>query len=235
VFLRRGLQKQFRFFLTYLLLEEAFFLSSVVANFVLANFPAYAAYAKHAYRWSMVSFQVIISVVSLGVIYELVSQLILSRSHLAKTLRPLLRWSAALLLLLGVTASAHLGITVQRAMNVFAVLDFSTSTLQVGLLAVLFLFSRFLRISWRTFSVGIALGLGVVGCAELSAAGLLSALSVQHYVSIDMMRLAAFHVCVLVWLGYLIFPKQEPKFTGAPMQASELEFWDQALQRMVRR
>jgi len=52
---------------------------------------------------------------------------------------------------------------------------------------------------------------------------------------IDLARLAAFNVCVLVWLSYLIFPEREAKFFGKPLQKSDLELWDQELQRMVQR
>jgi hypothetical protein len=171
---------------------------------------------------------------TLGVVYELVNQVILSRSSLGTTLRPIMRWSAAILLLLTAGAAAQLGIAVERVVNVFEVLDFSTSVLQVGLLLVLLIFSRALRVSWRSLPVGVALGLGILGCVELSAAPLFSAFP-HHYMVIDVLRMTGFHVCVLVWLGYLIFPDRIPKFAGKPLKTSDLEFWDQELQKMVRR
>jgi hypothetical protein len=130
--------------------------------------------------------------------------------------------------------SARLGVTVERVMNIFSVLDFSTGVLQVGLLLVLFLFSRILRVSWRSLPVGIAVGLGILGCVQISTAPLFSIFT-HRYAVIDVVRMAAFHVCVLVWLGYLIFPGSEPKFKGKPPQETELESWNQELQRMVQR
>ena len=231
VFLRRGLQRQLPFFLTYLLFEQTSFLSSVIAAVLAARDPTQSA---HLYRWTLVWFLGIVSLASFGVIYELANQMILSRSTPAQALRPVLRWSAAALALLTSVAAAQLGITVERVMNIFKVLDFSTSVLQVGLLLVLFLFSRILRISWRSLPVGIAVGLGIMGCVELSTAPLLSIFS-HSYVVIDVVRTAGFHVCVLVWLGYIIFPGREAKFEGKALQESELESWDQELQRMVQR
>jgi hypothetical protein len=168
------------------------------------------------------------------VIYELVNQLILSRSTLGRTLRTVMRWSATILVLLTAVVSARLGLTVERVVNAFSALDFSTSALQVGLLLVLFLFSRILRVSWRSLPFGIALGLGILGCVELSTAPLFSVFT-HHYVVIDLARMAGFHVCVLVWLGYLIFPERGPKFKGKPPQESELESWNVELQRMAQR
>jgi hypothetical protein len=229
VFLRRRLQKQLPFFLAYLLLEQASFLSSVIIAVLAARDPTHST---HLYRWTLVWSLGIVSLASFGVIYELANQMILSRSSLAHALRPVLRWSAAALALLAAVASAHLDITVEHVMNIFGVLDFSTSVLQVGLLLVLFLFSRVLRISWRSLPVGIAVGLGILGCVELSTASLLSILT-HRYVVIDVLRMAGFHVCVLVWVGYLIFPEREPKFEGKALRELELESWDQELQRMV--
>jgi hypothetical protein len=231
LFLRRGLQKQLPFFFTYLLFEQASFLSSVISAVVVAGDPTHST---HLYRWTLVWFLGIVSLASFGVIYELANQMILPRSTLAQALRRVLRWSAAALVVLAAVAAAHLGITVEHAMNIFGVLDFSTSVLQVGLLLVLFLFSRVLRISWRSLPVGIAVGLGIMGCVELSTAPLLSIFT-HSYVVIDVVRMAGFHVCVLVWLGYIIFPGREPKFEGKVLQESELESWDQELQRMVER
>jgi hypothetical protein len=233
VFLRRGLQHQFPFFFTYALFELFSFLTLIITDLLVVLGPVYRL---NLYRWILVWGLGISSLLSFGVIYELVNHMILSRSALAPTLRPVLRWSAAVLLPLTAIASGRLAVTgVERVTNVFQLLDFSSSVLQVGLLAVLFLFSRVLRVSWRSFPVGIALGFGILGCVELSAAALLSVFGTHGYAAIDAVRLAAFHVCVLVWLCYLVFPEREPKFAGKSLQKSELELWDQELQRMVER
>ncbi len=200
IFLRRGLHKQSPVFCAYVLCE-------LVQFAVLITLSLYGIWHPRPrlnfYRWIEVWSSGVLSLLSFGVVYELVSQMILSRSSLGKTLRPVMRWSAAILLPQTAAAAAHLGVVIERVVSVFEVLDFSTSVLQVGLLLVLFLFSRALRVSWRSLPVGIALGLGILGCVELSAAPLFSAFP-HHYVVIDIVRMAGFHVSVLVWLGYLI-------------------------------
>jgi hypothetical protein len=230
--LRQGLGKQFPFFVTYMIAESVSFLATFLAFLRSLWNPTHSL---HTYRLIAVWGLGIISLVSFGVIYELVNQLILSRSTLAKTLRPVMRWSAAILLLLTAIVSAHLGVTLDRLMSVFEVLDFSTSVLQVGLLLVLLLFSRVLRIGWRSLPMGIALGLGILGCVELSTAPLFAVFHVHRYALIDDVRMVGFHACVLVWLGYLIFPDRGPEFGGKPLQTSDLEPWDEELQKMVRR
>ena len=230
IFLRRGLHKQSPIFFPYVLCELVQFV--VLISFSLYGI-WYPGHRLNVYRWILVWSSGIGSLLSFGVIYELVNHLILSRSTLGRTLRPVMRWSAAILVLLTAVTSARLGVTIERAVNAFSALDFSTSALQVGLLLVLFLFSRVLRVSWRGMPFGVALGLGILGCVELSTAPLFS-LFAHHYLIIDLVRMAGFHACVLVWLGYLIFPEQRPKFKGTAPQESDLEAWNQELQKMVR-
>jgi hypothetical protein len=233
VFLRRGLKKQLPFFFSYIVFLIFYCLASVAADRVVVFYHTHPSYI---YRWVLVCGLGISALLSFGVIYELVNQTILYRSALAQSLRPVLRGSAAVLVLLTAAATGRMAASggIAGVLKIFQLLDFSSSVLQVGLLFVLFLFSRVLRISWSSFPVGIALGLGISGCAELSATGLLSALPPGYYPMIDVLRLGAFHVCVLVWLGYLIFPEQGPKFNGTPPQESDLDSWNQELQKMVR-
>jgi hypothetical protein len=231
VFVRRGLKKQLPFFFAYVLFELFYFLASLAGDVVVV---LDHAHPLNVYRWIVIWGVGISALLSFGVIYELVNQTILSRSALAHSFRPVLRWSQAVLVLFTAIASARLAVSgIEHVTKIFQVLNFSSSVLQVGLLLVLFIFSNVLRISWRSLPVGIALGLGINGCVELSASGLISAFGPHRYPAIDVARLAAFHLCVLIWLGYLIFPEREPKFAGKPLRESELELWDQELQRMV--
>ena len=238
IFLRRGMQKNFPWFFAYVGYELVEFVVTFAISFPGGRNPAQSL---NLYRWFVVWGLGISSVLGIGVIYELVNRIILSCSPAADTLRSALRWSGAGLVLLIAIASSQMGgsqisgLGITRVMGVFQVLDFASSALEVGLLAFLFLFSRILRISWAGLPVGIAVGLGIVGSVELSAAGLLSVFGPHRYALLDVVRLSGFHACVLVWLGYAVLPKREAKFSGALRQPSELELWDLELQRMVQR
>src|SRR5260370_5719388 len=158
VFLRRGLRKQFPFFLTYVVFDLFNFLTLIAADVLFL----WDSGRLNLYRWILVWGLGISSLLSFGVIYELVNQMILSRTTLAQTLRPMLRWSAAVLVLLTAIASGRLAVIgIERVMNVFHVLDFSSCVLQIGMLAGLFLFSCVIRLSLHGLHLGNTFGVAI--------------------------------------------------------------------------
>jgi hypothetical protein len=186
------------------------------------------------YLWLLTCTVVIDAALQLAVIYELARNLIFSRSSLGRTLRPVFTWTLAGLVLLAAVASGSLrDITLQKMGNGFGILDFSSGLVEVGLLVALFLFSRALRISWRSRITGVALGFGISACINLAMAALRSGLGKSAFVAVDITQMAAFHVCVVVWLIYLLLPDRTPPFVGSGLRKSDIQFWDQELQRMT--
>jgi hypothetical protein len=94
--------------------------------------------------------------------------------------------------------------------------------------------ARALHISWRNLPAGIALPLGISASAELSAAALRSVLGRAGYIPMDFIRMEAFHVFVVIWLVY-IFCQSDRLDSGAGLRRSDLELWDQEVQRMAER
>jgi hypothetical protein len=168
------------------------------------------------------------------VLYEVAAALLSSNSQFAKTLRPLLRWSAAILLIVAVGLSATFSQNgIQSSNAVFEITNFSTSLINLGLLFVLLLFTRALHISWKSLPAGIVLGFGILSSAEMGVTPLISAIGGKAILAMDMIRLVAFHGCTLVWLVYVFLPQRAPKFSGKGLEKSDLDVWDQELRRMV--
>jgi hypothetical protein len=105
---------------------------------------------------------------------------------------------------------------------------------QTGLLLTLLLFTRAFRISWSSLAAGIALGLGIASSTEIAAAALLSALGNHYYFRIDTMRMAGFHVSVLVWLTYICLPNKRTGFTGHGPGEADLKGWGRRIAKNVR-
>lgn len=188
------------------------------------------------YRWLLVLATGGVAVLQIGVLYELGSELLLSRSSPANSLRPLLRWSLASALLIAVGSSALFPRTgLEHVMLAFQILDFASNLLAVALLLALIVCTRALHLSWRRLPAGIALGFAINASAELAGSALLSVLVGRaRYIATDLIRTGSYQVCVLIWLIYIFLPTKPLGFTGRRPDRAELEAWDQDLQKMVR-
>ena len=218
-------------FVTYVAFELALFLTSVPTDALVRK----SRITLNTYRWVITAGTALSLIFELCVLYELANELMRSRSSSARVLRGVLRWTAAILLLVAAIVSALFAQPgLQRVIKVFQTLDFSSNLIIIGLLLSLLLFSRMLHVSWRSLPAGIALGFGVLASAEIAASSLLSLLGRPGYVTVDLVRAVAFHMCVLVWLFYIFFPPRDPTIRGRGLNKLELESWDQQLERMVR-
>jgi hypothetical protein len=228
---RRGIWKQHRLFFSYIVIQ----LLSFLAYLTIALLVMHGRLSFATYRWILVGDTGVGTALELAVLYEIANQLIVSRSSLADSMRALLRWTAvALIFVAAVVAALFPQPNIERAMQAFQALSFASSLLSIGLLLALLLFTRVLRLSWRSLPAGIALGFAVMACTEMAESPLLS-LGTRAYGGIDIVRMVAFHICVVIWAVYVFLPERRPSFTGIGLQKSELEFWDGEMQRMVHR
>jgi hypothetical protein len=224
--------REYPIFLAYVGCELASFLIVYVLDHLLLR----SIVSTAAYQWTLLVSDMVCTALEVGVLYELADRLILSRSTVGRTLRPLLRWSGAILLLIAAAVSAllaHPGL--QRAENAFEALNFASHLIVIGILFVLLAFSQALQVPWRSLAVGVAMGFGIdAGIEMLSSAGV-AALGVNSLILMDVFRMSALLICVLVWFAYVLLPHRSTAFSTITLGQSEMEFWDQELQRMVRR
>jgi len=233
VFLLRRLQVAFPFFFGLMLLQLAYFVAAGLAYTYALSDPVRLSFV---YQWVFVSGIGITAILQFGVLYELCDHLLLSKLHFWNDLHILFSWITAFLLLAASVISALLArVEHARLIAVFQTLDFSANLIKIGLLLALLLFTRVLGISWRSLPTGIALGFGISATAEMVASALISQPGRHSYVTIDTIRMVAFHVCVLVWLLYILLPQKKKDSGETGLQMSDFENHMQELQRMVRR
>jgi len=226
--LRRRLQRQLPIFTSYVVFELIQFL-------VLFTLSLHSPFPDAIYQWALVVGAGIGSLLQLGVIYELANELLLSRSRLTSALRPVLQVILALLVL-GAAAGcgAFSGISVQRATSIFQIIDFASNLIEAGMVLSLFVFARALRVKWHSWVAGVALGLGVSASIDLISAALRAGWGNRAFIAVDVTQMAAFHACAVIWLVSLFLTRTEP-FPHGKLNLSDLESWDQELQRMVSR
>ena len=223
---RKKLHRRLPFFVT--------LLAFIVGFELIVSFPVSLFLPLSIYRGFLVFDIAATFLLELLVLFELSRELLFSHEFLARIFRPLPKWTAAVLVLIAAVFSALLPQTAQeRVMNVFQTLNFALNFIAIGLLLAMLLFTRVLGISWRGIPAGIALGFGVLAAVEVAASPLMAQWGKGAYISVDLIRMAAFHICVLVWLAYLVLPERSPRFSG--VQVSDLEVRIEELQRMVQR
>lgn len=203
---------------------------------VLFTIYLHSPFAVVVYKWTLVIGEGVGSILELGVIYELADELLLSRSSLVSVLRPALQVILALLLLgAGIGSGAFSGISVQTVTNIFEMINFSSNLILAGMVLALFIFARALRVSWHSWIAGVALGFGVSASVALISAALRAEWGNRGFVAADLTLMAGFHVCVVIWLVSLFLSDRTPPFPDGKLKVSDLELWDQELQRMVQR
>lgn len=223
-FLRSGFRRRLPLFLTYLLYQLVEFL-------ILLGIDLLPFFSVRQYQWAYVLGQGITSLLKFAIVAELAEDLLASRSPLAPTLKTLLRWVAAGLLLAGAAGSALLVRSdLARVETVFTVLSLWSNLVLAGLLVFLFVFGNLFKIAWRGFSAGVALGFGIFASVEVAAAA-----ARAHSVLVDSLSTAAYFVCVLVWFGYTVLPERVPPSSEGIPKKADLEIWGHDLERMVRR
>jgi hypothetical protein len=227
--LRRGLQKRYPILVTY-------FAYQLVEFVVLTGISSVNFFSLSTYRWGIATGTGLLAILQFGVLGEIANELMLSRSSLAAKFRQGLHWLLALLIVFGFVCGASLPqAQLERAISWFQMLALPSDFVSIGLLVALLLFTRAFHISWRSLPAGVALGLGIAVGGDICGATLLSALSRVGYLDIDLIRLGAFHVSALIWTIYVFLPQRAAPVSLRALSLPQLEFWDQELQRMVRR
>jgi hypothetical protein len=227
--LQRKLQRQLPIFVGYVLFE-------LVQFIVLFTIFLHSPFPTAVYKWTLVVGEGVGSILELGVIYELANELLISRSTLGSMLRRALQVILALLLFgAAIGSGAFSGISVQRVNNIFEMINFSSNLLEAGMVLALFIFARALRVSWHSWVAGVALGFGVSASIALISAALRAELGKRAFVAADLTLMAGFHVCVVIWLVSLFLSDRTPPFPEGKLNVSDLELWDEELQRMVQR
>ncbi len=137
----------------------------------------------------------------------------------------LFKWAALVMFLVAlvVAAASPAGqspivqavVTVQRCVRV----------IQCGLILFLLVFSRYLGVSWRQQSFGIALGFGGFASVELAGNALYSGGQINSS-TVAFLNTAAYCCAIVAWLGYAVF-KAASRESATNLLMSQR--WEQSL------
>lgn len=169
-----------------------------------------------------------------AVIYELFSQMFNPYPGLQELGRRLLKWVAVILIMAAALFSGlNPGEQGNYLLSGIPILNRAVALIQSGLLMVLFLSASSLRLSWRSYTFGIAVGLGLYSSVDLASEAVRIWLGTGGGTyALDFVTMAAYHCSVLIWIAYLLAP--EPvRVSGAELPQTSMAQWNAELQRML--
>lgn len=216
----RGLHRKFPVFFAYIV-------SQILIFAVL--FPIYlhqdlaAGYSR--YFWAYWIGAAISLAIGFKVIHEIFVD-VFRPFHTLKDLGTVLfKWSALVMLLMALVVAAASPASHSPLTQAIIMSQRCVRVIQCGLILFLIVFSRYLGVSWRQPSFGIALGFGGYASIELAGVALYSG-GQLHPDTLGLLQTTAYGFAILSWIGYALL-NVVPKETSSRMLMSQR--WDQTL------
>jgi hypothetical protein len=215
----RKLHKTFPAFFAYVVAQIAIF--AVV--FPLKTWGDYSVYFYTFWATNALS-------VVLG--FKVIHEIFLDVFRPYHTLRDLgtvlFRWAGLVMLMVAaVVAASTAGGAEDPFVNGILTLQRSVRVVQVGLVLFLLVFSRYLGITWKQKSFGIALGFGGFAGVELTLiAWNWWGANVHHQALATLVNLVAYDSAILVWVAYMFAESPERSLVT---NTSQTRRWEDSL------
>jgi hypothetical protein len=216
---RRGLHREYPYFFNYTILQ------------VLSE-PILFIVQRHSYPmyyWGFYFSSALSALISFAVLQEIFHDAFRPYEALRDLSVILFRWSALVVLLVGVMwaiTAAHSS-QVDAITNGILLVQRSVRLMQCGLVFFLLLFSEYLGISRRHVLFGIALGFGIFASVNMLYAAAVAHGTFVHVSVLRQINSAAYVFSVLIWLGY---SSLAPVRSSAALASARSKDWNYALE-----
>ena len=217
VMCRRKLHHAFPLFFSYVLAQIVIF----TLTYPIYRSGSYAAFFYASWIGSALSV-----VLGFKVIHEIFLD-VFRPFHTLKDLGTLLfRWAGLVMLLVAfvVAASSPAGQESPLAQATL-ISQRCVRVIQCGLVLFLLVFSRYLGVSWRQRSFGIALGFGVFAGIELTLVALWVGRFIT-YATKDLVNMAAYNCAIVIWFYYVVSKSPAREITAHLLRPQR---WEQSL------
>jgi hypothetical protein len=222
VLVRKGLHKTFAIFFVYNLFDAA-------ATIVLSSLSLWAGQDSTQYFYLYWVLNTGVMLLEFGVMYEMFVHAIKPYAGLIDLAKMLFAWAALFLLLAaGLTSMSTAGSHLEKCIAAVVYLERGLRMMQCGLLLLFFLFERRLGLSWRSYSVCVALGLGVVAATRLSFT-FFSAHYPDSIVGLDFANNMVYAGMVVAWVICFRMPQPERKTVLDSPAKLIFQRWNDAL------
>jgi hypothetical protein len=226
---RRGMHRRYPFFVAFLASSAIMQLTLFVADIS----PAISGPTWWKIFWADLIVQGILKFALIG---EIFSYALSSYSSVAKLSRFMIRGVGVALILTAALAAAF-----APASSLFGIisgahiLEQTIYLIETGLLAFIFLFSAYFRLTLARPVLGISLGLGISACVHLATWALLAngGLPESKKILLDFVNMGTYHACVLIWFYYLLVPHKASAKSLVPLPENNLAVWNRELERLL--
>jgi hypothetical protein len=220
---RRELHKKFPVFFLFLLAQVAIF--AVIFPLWLAGNNDWLTGNYTLYFGLYWLGEAVNAVLGFKVIHEVFLD-VFRPYHTLKDLGTLLfRWAGIVMLLVSVVVAFSNSSDQSPLVHAITTLQRSVLIVQLGLILFLILFARFLGVSWKQVSFGIALGFGLFAGVELMLMVLKSGGLVGQGI-FNLIDMVTYDFAILVWLGYSLSRKTVREVAVNHLQTQR---WEQSL------
>jgi hypothetical protein len=173
------------------------------------------------------------ALIKFAVIGEIFGALFGRYPSLAKLGKLLISGVGVALVLLATVAAAYTPKnSIYRIISGAPLLEQTIYMIECGLIVFLFVFAAYFKLHWSRPPFGIALGLGISACVHLATWALMA--NVDYRNPLNFVNMATYHVCVLIWFYYILFPGKNVSRPRAPsLPEHRLEVWNEELERLL--
>jgi hypothetical protein len=226
---KRGLWRQFPAFLAFAILAA----TGQLALFTADVSPSVSPESFWRIDWATLLIESLLKFLVIGEIFSRVLKPYPSISRLG---RILVSGLGGALVLAAVLAAAYShGDGAFQLISGAHLLEQATFMIEVGVVVFLFLFVAYFRLTWDRASFGVLLGLGISACAHLATWAVMTnaAPTAHQRVLLDLLNMATYHACVLLWFYYLLVPGKVVAKSPVPLPENTLDVWNRELERLV--
>lgn len=213
----RKQNRTFPVFFSYALAEIAGFA-------ILFPIQKWCGYAVYFYTYWFCA--AVMLAIGFKVIHEIFVDIFRSYHTLKDLGSVMFKWAGLVMLMAaGVVAAASPASDQGPVVQAIITMERCVRVIQCGLILFLIVFSKYLGLSWRQRSFGIAMGFG--GAAIVEQIGVaLRASSYLSEPSLNVLIMSSYNVAILFWLAYMVVEQPARSAIGAPLASQR---WDQSL------
>ncbi len=227
VMVQRRLVRHFPLFFAYTLFQAA----AESTLFALDHLPAISADSYWSVYWCAA---VVSIVLRFAILFEIFFNVFCSYPGLRELSQVVFRWAGAALVLAALVVamrSPQDGVPSYFLSRVHLV-DLAVDVMQSGLWLLLLAITCYLRLSWRSFTYGVAMGLGIYSTVDVVVETMrVWTGPIAGYV-FDFVAMTTYLCCVLVWLVYALAPERLPLMV-TELPENGLRRWNAELQRLL--